>query len=47
VRIDQIGVETAVLSSGVSAGERIVALGAHLLHDGQRVRINDAQASLK
>jgi len=46
VRIDQVGAETAILSSGVFAGERIVALGAHLLHDGQRVRISDAQASL-
>jgi RND family efflux transporter MFP subunit len=46
VRIDQIGAETAILSSGVSVGERIVALGAHLLHDGQHVRIGDAQASL-
>jgi RND family efflux transporter MFP subunit len=46
VRINQIGAETAILSSGVSVGERIVALGAHLLHDGQRVRISDAQASL-
>jgi RND family efflux transporter MFP subunit len=46
VRIDQVGAETAILSSGVSVGERIVALGAHVLHDGQRVRINDAQASL-
>jgi RND family efflux transporter MFP subunit len=46
VRIDQVGAETAILSSGVSVGERIVALGAHLLHDGQRVRIGDAQASL-
>ncbi len=46
VRIDQVGAETAILSSGVSVGERIVALGAHLLHDGQRVRIRDAQASL-
>lgn len=46
VRIDQIGAETAILSSGVSVGERIVALGAHLLHDGERVRISDAQASL-
>ena len=46
VRIDQVGAETAILSSGVSVGERIVALGAHLLHDGQRVRISDAQASL-
>jgi RND family efflux transporter MFP subunit len=46
VRIDQVGAEVAVLSGGVSVGERIVALGAHLLHDGQRVRISDAQASL-
>lgn len=46
VRIDQLGVETAILGSGVSVGERIVALGAHLLHDGQQVRAADAQASL-
>jgi hypothetical protein len=46
VRIDQVGDETAILSSGVSVGERIVALGAHLLHEGQRVRVGDAQASL-
>lgn len=46
VRIDQVGAETAILSGGISVGERIVALGAHLLHDGQRVRISDAQASL-
>jgi RND family efflux transporter MFP subunit len=46
VRIDQVGAETAILSSGVSVGEQIVALGAHLLHDGQRVRSSDAQASL-
>lgn len=46
VRIDQVEVEKAILSSGVSVGERIVALGAHLLHEGQRVRVSDAQASL-
>lgn len=46
VRIDRVGAETAILSSGISVGERIVGLGAHLLHDGQRVRISDAQASL-
>jgi RND family efflux transporter MFP subunit len=46
VRVDEVGAETAILSSGVSVGERIVALGAHLLHDGQRVRVNDVQASL-
>jgi hypothetical protein len=46
VQIDQLGAETAVLRSGISVGERIVALGAHLLHEGQRVRTDDAQASL-
>lgn len=46
VRIDQLGTETATLSSGLSVGEQIVALGAHLLHDGQQVRTSTAQASL-
>ncbi|MBI2256165.1 MAG: efflux RND transporter periplasmic adaptor subunit [Proteobacteria bacterium] len=46
VRIDQLGAETAILSQGLSVGEQIVALGAHLLHDGQQIRVNDAQASL-
>jgi len=50
VRIDQLGAETATLGSGLSVGEPIVALGAHQLHDGQRVRADpttgEAQASL-
>jgi len=46
VRIDQLGAETAILGSGLSVGEQIVALGAHLLHDGQRVRTAEAEASL-
>jgi RND family efflux transporter MFP subunit len=46
VRIDQLGAETAILGSGLSVGEQIVALGAHLLHDGQHVRSGEAQASL-
>lgn len=46
VRISQLGAETAVLKSGVSVGERIVALGAHLLHEGQQVRAMETQASL-
>jgi multidrug efflux pump subunit AcrA (membrane-fusion protein) len=46
VRIDQVGDETAILSSGLAVGDRIVALGAHLLHEGQRVRVGEAQASL-
>jgi RND family efflux transporter MFP subunit len=50
VRIDQLGAETAILGAGLSVGEAIVALGAHLLHDGQSVRTDPtdgaAQASL-
>lgn len=50
VRIDRLGAETAILGAGLSVGEAIVALGAHLLHDGQPVRTDStaggAQASL-
>jgi RND family efflux transporter MFP subunit len=37
VQIASIGKEEVVVSSGVQAGEKVVALGAHLLHDGQVV----------
>ncbi|MNQ57284.1 hypothetical protein D3C85_714340 [compost metagenome] len=30
---------------GLKAGERIVALGAHLLHQGEQVRIEQAPAA--
>jgi RND family efflux transporter MFP subunit len=33
--------EEAAIVSGVDVGERVVALGAHLLHEGQRVQIVD------
>jgi RND family efflux transporter MFP subunit len=36
VQISEIGEEIALVT-GIAPGERIVALGAHLLHDGQRV----------
>lgn len=39
VRISAIGEETATIASGLSAGERFVAMGAHKLHQGQAVRI--------
>jgi len=38
VRVRRLAEETAIVS-GVDDGERVVALGAHLLHDGDRVRI--------
>src|SRR5438093_3777072 len=37
VQIDSIGQEEVVVSHGVQAGEMVVALGAHLLHEGQVV----------
>lgn len=39
VQIASIGQEEAVVSRGVEAGEKIVALGAHLLHEGQVVNL--------
>lgn len=46
VEVRELGAETAILSSGVSPGEQIIALGAHLLHEGQRVRAAANQAAL-
>ncbi len=39
VRVSAIGEETATITSGLAAGQRFVAMGAHMLHQGQRVRI--------
>lgn len=45
VRVVRLGEEAAAIEGGgFAGGERIVALGAHLLRDGQRVRIATAQA---
>src|SRR5438093_6917825 len=37
VQIASVGQEEVVVSHGVDAGEKVVALGAHLLHEGQVV----------
>lgn len=39
VRLAAIGSEVATVSAGLRPGQRYVALGAHLLHQGQPVRI--------
>jgi hypothetical protein len=39
VKIASIGQEEVVVSHGVDAGEKVVALGAHLLHEGQVVSL--------
>jgi RND family efflux transporter MFP subunit len=43
VQIASIGQEEVVVSHGVDAGEKIVALGAHLLHEGQVVNLEKAE----
>lgn len=39
VQVEGISDDTARVISGLSAGEEVVALGAHLLHDGETVRV--------
>lgn len=39
VKLAAVGEETAVVSAGLQPGERFVALGAHMLHQGEPVRI--------
>jgi RND family efflux transporter MFP subunit len=40
VRLASVGEESAQIAAGLRPGERIVALGAHLLHQGETVRID-------
>jgi len=47
VTIASIGQEQVVLSSGVRAGEKVVALGAHLLHEGQVVNVPNREKKEK
>lgn len=42
VQVRGVGDDTLRIDGGVKAGERIVALGVHLLHEGQVVRVDDA-----
>lgn len=45
VTLAGIGDETATVAAGLAAGERFVALGAHMLHQGEKVRIAAPRAS--
>ncbi len=45
VQIQSLGEETARIAAGLRPGERVVAMGAHLLHQGQPVRIAPQVAS--
>ncbi len=44
VRLAALSEETATVTEGLSAGERFVALGAHMLHQGERVTLQAGAA---
>jgi hypothetical protein len=41
VTLTAIGDESGSISAGLAPGERFVALGAHQLHEGQKVRLSE------
>jgi RND family efflux transporter MFP subunit len=45
VKLVGVGEETALISDGVQVGDQVVALGARLLHDGDKVRIEGEEAA--
>jgi RND family efflux transporter MFP subunit len=47
VRILRLGGEDAIVSSGVRSGEQVVAFGAHLLTDGEQVRIEHQKVAMR
>ncbi|WP_278377369.1 efflux RND transporter periplasmic adaptor subunit [Sphingobium yanoikuyae] len=44
VQLASLGDESAAISAGLRPGERFVALGAHMLHEGQAVRVHTSGA---
>jgi len=45
VQIAGLSGESAAISGGLAAGDRVVVLGAHLLHEGEPVRLADSSAA--
>lgn len=45
VALASLGDETATVKSGIQPNDRFVSLGAHYLHEGEQVRLNDGQTS--
>jgi hypothetical protein len=41
VQVRRLGEELATVSGNVHPGQQVVALGVHLLRDGQRVRVEN------
>ncbi len=47
VQVSAFGSETVELGGGVTAGEQVVAMGGHFLHEGERVRVADQKAAME
>jgi len=47
VKVLQFGAETALVNSGLKAGERVVSTGGHFLHEGEHVRLSDTTAAMQ
>lgn len=45
VQVAGLGVETVAVAGGIAAGEHIVVLGAHLLHEGEHVRLANGKTA--
>jgi multidrug efflux pump subunit AcrA (membrane-fusion protein) len=41
IEINSLTSETALIKNGLSSEDKIVSLGAHFLHEGQKVRISN------
>jgi RND family efflux transporter MFP subunit len=47
IKVNRIDDETVSVSDGLAQGDRVVSLGAHILHEGQLVRVSDQRAEAK
>ena len=47
VKIARLGGENVTLTGGVRIGDQVIAIGGHLLHDGEQVRRADNQSAAK
>jgi len=45
VQVAGLSEEAAAIVGGLAAGDRVVVLGAHLLHEGEQVRLADGEAA--
>ncbi|MDB5687072.1 MAG: efflux transporter, family, subunit [Rhizorhabdus sp.] len=47
VRLSALSEESAVVAGGLRTGDRFVALGAHQLHEGEKVRVSDVKVAAR